>query len=298
MAKLVPWGKLYFEDDDIPVAIISLEEAQSRRSTLIERGFPTDLVNGFWPACDMRGLPDSALHSYKEYFDIKRIYGRPPVSAELGCLFSHTAIIKWLAEQDVVSSVIIFEDDVVLDESNGFEGLTQLAEGLSGFAKSGKPYICHLGLKKEQWKFALTRKILTEFSLRHEQDLFNLVDSKSKIWRAHAYIISKRAAKQYLEMVDKTGFLADDWKFIISQTSAKFIFVTPPMFTQDEEVVSTIDPNKERELVNSQQAHNGNNVSKSTDFRKNVNNALKAIKRSLKTFAFRCFRTLPGKKLY
>nr|WP_290701609.1 glycosyltransferase family 25 protein [Halomonas sp. UBA3074] len=298
MANLVPWNKCSLEVGDIPVAIISLEDAQRRRSTLIERGFPSDLVNGFWPACDMRDLPGTELQSYKEYHDIKRIYGRPPVSAELGCLFSHSAIIKWLAKQDVISSVIIFEDDVVPEELNGFEKLIKLAEGLSDFAKLGKPFICHLGPRPEQWKFAFTRRIHKELSFNYEQDLFNFVDAEAKLWRAHAYIISKGAAEEYVKVAERTGFLADDWQFIVKQTKSKLIFVNPPLFTQDEQVESTIDPGKEREVTDIRQVSNDSRLLRSVPFEKNVIKTLRVIKLSLKALVFSCFRALPGKKFY
>lgn len=291
MANLVPWNKCSLEVDDIPVAIISLEVAQSRRSTLIDRGFLSDLVNGFWPACDMRGLPDSELQSYKEYSDVKRIYGRPPVPAEIGCLFSHSAIIKWLSEQSTVSSIIVFEDDVIPAELNVFEKLTELAEDLSGAARAGKPFICHLGPRPEQWKLAYTRNVHKDFSHTCGLDLHDFVDVKARLWRAHAYIISKAAADRYTEVFKKTGFLADDWKFIMEQTRSKLIFVNPPLFIQDEEVESTIDPEKARDAYDSSKALSSNRR------RNGLTGTLRVIKRGAKSVCVQIFRSLPSIRL-
>lgn len=250
MGKLVPCNKTPLEVDDVPVAIISLSDAVKRRETLIDRGFSPELVNNFWPACDMRGLADSELQRYGQYKDIQNIYSRPPLPAELGCFLSHSEIVRWLSEQDIVSQVVVFEDDAIPETSRSLDLLSALTDFWEPFAKDGNPFICHLGPRPDQLRSAFIRKIAKRkaFGVR-EIDLFELVDSKTKLWRAHAYIISKEAAKHYVELVNKTGFLADDWHFIASGSKSKMFIVTPRLFAQDEDAVSTIDPGNKRFLA-------------------------------------------------
>jgi GR25 family glycosyltransferase involved in LPS biosynthesis len=257
MGQLVPWNKSSLEIGDVPVAIISLSDARGRRNTLRKRGFSPELVNNFWPACDMRVVADAELRNYSQYNDIKAIYNRSPIPAELGCLFSHSQIIRWLSEQDIVSQVVIFEDDVIPTTRKSLEVLCKLTEFLEPFARDDKPYVCHLGPRPDQWRSVFTRKIVKKngFSVS-DIDLYELVDKKSSIWRAHAYVISKKAADRYVEMFSKTGFLADDWRLIADRTGSKMILAAPPLFTQDEDVVSTIDPGNNRLLIDQLKSSN------------------------------------------
>jgi GR25 family glycosyltransferase involved in LPS biosynthesis len=300
MTKLVPWNKNPLEIGDVPVAIISLSDAKARRATLIERGFTPELVNGFWSACDMRGLADSELQPYSQYHDIKKLYGRPPVSAELGCFFSHSAIIKWLSEQDTISQIIVFEDDVVPEAFSNFEKLTGLVNALAEVADSGKSFICHLGPRPAQWELAFTRKISKNSANVPGLDLFDFVDKKARLWRAHAYIMSKGAADRYTQIVNQTGFLADDWHFIADQTMSRLIIANPPLFTQDEEVESTIDPENKRILI-----MNSANASRKKfglldglKFFRIFRKCKIFFKRFIKYLLVSFYRALPGRSIY
>lgn len=299
MAKLVPWSKTPLETGDVPVAIISLADAKGRRATLLERGFMPELVNGFWPACDMRGLLDPELQSYRQYHDIIKLYGRAPVPAEIGCFFSHSAIVQWLSEQDKVSQVIVFEDDVVSASFSNFSKLVNLANSLSKLARSGQPFICHLGPRPEQWKSAFTRRISRGYSKVPGVDLFYFADRKARLWRAHAYIISKGAADRYTKLINRTGFLADDWHFIAGQTMSKMIFTNPPLFIQDGNVESTIDPYNKRVLINGEhfsRMRTGvlEGLTLVRIFRKGVIVFKRLGKYSLAKF----YRALPGKDIF
>lgn len=300
MGKLVPWSKSPLEIGDVPVAIISLADAEGRRKTLIDRGFSPELVNGFWPACDMRGVPDSDLRSYSQYNDIKQRYARPPVSAELGCLLSHRAIVKWLSEQDVVSQVIVFEDDVLPATYSSFENLCDLSDSLSKYANAGNPFICHLGPRPEQWKSAIARKVTTtSCSGFSGVDLFELVDKKAGLWRAHAYIISKDAADRYTKYINGAGFLADDWQFIVNKTMSKMILVSPSLFTQDEDVESTIDPENTRVLLNAEIASTKNmTVPDWLSVRSVFQRGVRLVKRYVKALVVKFYRALPARNLY
>ncbi len=298
MAQLVPWSKSPLVKGDIPVAIISLEDAKARRSALIDRGFPPELVDGFWPACDMRNLSETELQAYSQYHDIEKIYGRLPISAELGCLFSHSEIIKWLSRQDAVSQVIIFEDDVIPNGCNSFQQLCSLAASISDTKKPGQPVICHLGPKPEQWKSSFVRRISRKCKTFTGLKLFDLIDKRSGLWRAHAYVINKPSAVRYGELADKTGFLADDWRFISEATKSRIVLVDPPLFIQDEEVASTIDPKSTRGLINSvvgsskKEYHLGAKSFSLFFFR-----ISRLVKRILKVFLARMLRALPPKQL-
>lgn len=299
MINLVPWNKRPLENGDVPVAIISLPDAIHRRNTLIERGLTPSLVNGFWPACDMRSLPDSELQCYRQYLDIVNLYGRAAISAELGCFFSHSAIIKWLAEQKNVSQVVVFEDDIVPGFSSHLDTLRNLAEAFSEYAGSSEAFICHLGPKSGQWRSAFTRRISKRGYNIPNLDLFDLVDKKTGLWRAHAYVINKEAARRYTKLAEKSGFLADDWRFIIDQTMSRMILTHPPLFSQDEDIDSTIDPENMRETA-----------AEETDIRKGfgciyllkvkiaIQKGCRAFKFGVRACLVKIFRSLPRKKLY
>lgn len=291
MAALVPWNKVPAAKGDVPVAVISLPDATGRRAALVQRGIPADFVNGFWPARDMRDVADPELHSYREYHDIKERYGRAPVSAELGCFFSHSAVIRWLAEQDKFSQAVVFEDDVVPESSRCLDALRDLAGALAGPADSGAPFICHLGPRPGDWRGAFTRRISIAGSTVPGVNLVDFVDKTAGLWRAHAYIISREAAQRYVEATRRSAFLADDWRFITDQTMSRMILVTPRLFAQDEEADSTIDPERERALRNSEK-----------DFGKSVEHAAQnggsVLERYCRSILVRFCRALPGKRLY
>jgi len=299
MGKLVPWSKSPLEIGDVPVAIISLADAEGRRKTLIDRGFSPELVNGFWPACDMRGTPDSDLQSHSQYHDIKELYGRPPISAELGCFFSHSAIVEWLSVQESVSQVVVFEDDVVPEMARSLDSLIEVAGALSVPEESGMPLICHLGPRAEQCRAALARRVSVSGHEGLGIEILDLIDKKARLWRAHAYIINKAAAKKYTELAKGSGFLADDWRFIADQTQSKLVFLNPPFFSQDEEVESTIDPSNKRlgwnSPIRSNLSLNFDALLKSKYIYRKILSKLARIFRL--SFAI-IFRALPRKKIY
>lgn len=300
MIKLVPWNKIPLEHDDVPVAIISLADGGERRQNLINRGFTPALVNDFWPACDMRNLSDSKLRSHKQCSDIELIYGRPPLPAELGCFFSHGAIMKWLANQDEVSQAIVFEDDVIIPEDDSLETLSRISGYFLQFAKLGHPFICHLGPRPEQWSSAFVRRVTRSGYFESSRiGLYELKDKKTRLWRAHAYIISKAAAKSYTELASQTGFLADDWRYISDNTRSKMVLASPPLFTQDEEVKSSIDPDNKRFLTNRAIE---NKLSLSPSLRTTILRYSKKlpifIKNTVKKLMLKGYRCLPVKSLY
>lgn len=298
MPALVPWNKLPLERGDVPMAIISLPDATRRRAALIERGMPADFVHAFWPARDMRDVPDAELQSCSQYRDIKTRYARRPVSAELGCMFSHGAIIKWLSEQDEASLAVLFEDDVVPASLRSLEALKNLAEALLEPARSGAPFICHLGPRAEQWSSAFTRRVATSGSMIPGLGLMELVDRKAGLWRAHAYIISRGAAERYVDLMRRSGFLADDWRFITDQTRSRMLFVNPPLFTQDDAAGSTIDPGNTRVTLNSERdAGNDGGSRPLAESRHTFQIVGEAFKRFGRALLVRFCRVLPGRRL-
>ncbi|MBA6414061.1 glycosyltransferase family 25 protein [Parahaliea sp. F7430] len=292
MVNLVPWTKSNLKVDDVPVAIVSLDDASNRRSTLIKRGFDSELVEYYWPACDMRNISACDLRTRKEYFDFKNTYKRPPIPAELGCFFSHSQIIKWFTKQNSPSQLIIFEDDVIPSNPRAFKQLADLASCLSEAAYSGHTYILHLGVRPEQLKLPLLRRISKKTINVPGLQLFDLADKTSEIWRSHAYIISKSAAIKYQDVTHDTVILADDWRFIMNTTKCKLLIAQPALFTQ-------IDPSLARQSESNFTFYSDKySIEKSAIFNSIANTAALITRQLCRRVLALVYSVLPYKRLF
>jgi hypothetical protein len=208
-------------------------------------------------------------------------------------------VIRWLSEQDRFSQVVVFEDDVLPESCRYLEALRDLAEVLAEPANLGAPFICHLGPRPEQLRTAFARRISTAGSNVSGVKLMDLVDKKARLWRAHAYIISREAAQRYVDLVGRSAFLADDWRFITDETMSRMVVVTPCLFAQDEEVDSTMDPERKRVLGDSERGSAKSvGVMGSLDSQHVPQSRRRVLERYWRAILVRFCRALPGKSLY
>lgn len=242
MSRLVPWNKLPKESGDVPVALISLDGATSRREELVKRGFSREWVQGYWPATDLRFTSQEDLNRNATYKTITSTYGRDILPGELGCLFSHRAVIDWFSENSEASLLVVFEDDAIPTSLDFSIKLSALVAVFEEKAKSGEAFVCHLGPPERQWKRSFSRKISSRALSAMDIALYRHFDKERQIWLAHAYVISKEAAIRYSQSSVKHGFMADDWRRIIDQSGMAFFSVFPGIFSQADTSPSSIDP--------------------------------------------------------
>ncbi|GAA0789785.1 glycosyltransferase family 25 protein [Marinobacterium sediminicola] len=245
MCRFVSWKRAQNGECEIPVAIISLAGARDRRNILLEKKFPSEWVEDYWPASDMRYIPFEELNSSDLYIKMKEFYSRDILPGEIGCLQSHAKVIEWFFKETESPLLMILEDDVTSSEAYKDGCLEKIAPFLYEEAIKGGAFICHLGPRGNQWKKAASEKIFTVRHHKYKISFHKHVDKKRSLWLAHAYIISREAAKRYIRCFDQ-GFLADDWGRIKEICKMDITYVVPGLFYQEGDIESSIDPDNKR----------------------------------------------------
>lgn len=225
----------------IPVAVISLPESADRRATLLENGFPREMVENFWPALDSRGFSHDELSSFVSLEAYDQLVGGLPRRGRTGNAISQRNAMAAMCESGA-HAMLIFEDDAFAVAPEVFDLMADLLAPLYEHAVTGGAFICHLGVKRSQRRcgtnMILSRGALDFFSrwrLRDAGRSFN-------IWRSHAYLISRTAALRTIkgETPMRTG--ADDFgaRYELGYFE-RFFFIEPGLFCQSELTESLIE---------------------------------------------------------
>lgn len=248
MKDLSSWKASMQDKNSVPLAIISLPEAETRRDALIVDGFPADWVVNYWPATDMRSAEQADLEELDMYRRIKQKYGRVILPGEIGCLLSHMAAIKWFYEESAADFLVVFEDDILPTRPDFVGKLSELVTFFSKSELKEKAFICHLGPRPTQWKSSFSRKIFSAVFADSEMAIYQHIDNQRGLWRAHAYIVSREAAARYSSHSYSVDFLADDWLKIKKKLAIDLLFVAPRIFSQNTTFGSMIDEQGQRQV--------------------------------------------------
>ena len=246
MAKLdfVNWQNLVnatAPECTVPVAIISLDEAQERREKLIAHGIPADWVENHWSAKDTRALDDD---------EVARLVDLSSYTALVGAKLRMGRIGNALSQRDAMAAmaasgaplVMVLEDDVGLVDPRSLDVLAHLLEPLHRYAHSGAAFMCHLGVQRRQRRRVQNRVVLETVSQATMPWILREAGPSPKIWRSHAFIMSSTAVQRLVagETPMRTG--ADDyWQRSELGYFDRFFFAEPGLFFQDESSESLIE---------------------------------------------------------
>ena len=242
------------------VCLLSLAEAKERRERLLQRGLPRAWVTHFQSGLDQRQTPQQELEALPLYQRLAATYQRPLLPGELGCLQSHLAAVTAFARQEGADArqegadhdwLLILEDDVVPLTPNFLPQLELLVTRLKQSCWQARPLVCHLGPLPRQERSSLARRLHCPSLAASGLQLFEQVDSRRSLWRAHAYLINRAAAKSYLQAEDAWAWLADDWLGIKQGLGLQLLFTRPRLFGQDDDQASCIALNEQQAAVRS-----------------------------------------------
>lgn len=246
--RILPWfqASSYVGHDVLPVAVISLPDQSERRRLLTERGVPAGWLHPYWSASDLRTATAQELAAFVDLDAYPTFSGEPLRAAVVGCATSHRHLAQWLSATSF-PLLLVLEDDVVPNITDPGAAVLEVARQLWPAAVRGDSFVCHLGTKPEQLDQSLRRPLKRPANCQAEPCLWWHIDPRPTIWRAHAYLISRGAAQQTVELEPRMRSVADDW--ILRRDLGlidRLYLIQPRIFCQDESLPSTLGIPPER----------------------------------------------------
>lgn len=227
-------------DAIVPVAVISLADMTSRRDKLVLGNVPAAWVECYFPAADMRCAERLECDGVADLTKILGDYGREFSPGEIGCALSHHLVYRQFLDSSCDLALVLEDDSLPCD--NGVEQVAQLAASLLAAARGGKSFVCNVGLPEFYTQSHIIRAVELQNVSEQQVELFEHVDPRFSLWRANAYLISRRAARDIVKREEKVCVLADDWSRRRRDGSVKrLLFPDKPLFSQDQTLGSTIE---------------------------------------------------------
>lgn len=210
--RVSPWSEDRSNSDDVPAAMLSLSVSTERRARQLLGGMPADLVEGYWPSTDLRTASKTALTEYADAEAFSRNIGRPPLPAEIGCAVSHRKAAAHLLAAGA-PLMVLFEDDGQPVEPEAWEVLRGILSRLQAPAREGLSFLCHLGVPPRQRPRNINRILKPGKALQGHRWRLRDAGPAPKIWRAHAYVLSRAAAEGIVKTQSPVVTVADDFAF-------------------------------------------------------------------------------------
>lgn len=240
MPKVARPTKDLGSDTIVPVAVISLADMTRRRDKLLLGNVPAAWVECYFPAADMRRADRRECDGVSDRAKILGNYRREFSPGEIGCALSHHLVYSQFLYSPY-DLALILEDDS-LPCNNGVEQVAHVAASLVAAARDGKSLVCNVGLPELYTQGHIVRAVDLHSASVQEVGLFEHVDPRFSLWRANAYLISRRAARDIVNYEEKVSVLADDWSRRRRDGSVKhLLFPAKPLFFQDQTLGSTIE---------------------------------------------------------
>jgi glycosyl transferase family 25 len=221
----------------VAVAVLSLDDCPERRAALLQRALPPAWVEHYWPAADLRHQPAEQASRFLSAEPNRLRYRRPWRSSEVGCALSHrSALLAFLATP--ARLLLVLEDDVIPTCTALLPALRQVVMPL--LEARPQALFCHLGPRPEHLDPADLRAL--RLAQPGQLPPLRLHQNRNRpLWRAHAYLISREAARRCLALEpDGLQLLADDWQ-ARRQAGAlgRLLVAAPALFVQDDDAPST-----------------------------------------------------------
>lgn len=192
----------------IPIYVISLVDQTDRRNSVTNLFKQINLEFNFVNA--VRG---SKLDAGFFYNRNNNFYRRQLTPGEMGCSISHQVAYNELLKSPH-EYMIILEDDVILNDLKFFEVEFDL--------DANKDCLIFLGGQE-----GLRRGRLLSCVRNSKVQFFKNIIFAYFFQRTCAYIISKRRAKDLINLWERKTFLADDWYYILSNSNFKSVGYIP-----------------------------------------------------------------------
>jgi GR25 family glycosyltransferase involved in LPS biosynthesis len=230
-----------YDPDILPVALISLEDEGGRRATLVKNGIPISWSNHHFKAVRI----NEEEQQFKDIINMEKmakLKGDKIFAGEIGCAYSHRCVAQWLATSPF-ELMLIVEDDIVPCCSNYENKVINIANSFQKLAQRGQSFMVHLGLPNRLDKGSYARPVYFSSSFRKDMPYsisMHIGDDRT-IWYAHAYLLSKQAAINAINIEKKLMTLADDW---VSRRHLglldKIFYCHPRIFEQNLSLYSCI----------------------------------------------------------
>ena len=207
-----------------PAYVISLAGGADRRTLMTERLGAAGIAFSFFDAIDGRGF-DVESQAVYDGPARRAKYGHGLIGGEIGCLLSHRAVLRIIAEADK-GPALVFEDDVVLSPD---------------FAK----VVSALMQRQDRWelvRFQGSKKVMGQ----RQRPILDLGGGywMTRLWStpggAHAYLVSPSGARKLLRWLDRTPFPIDNLMGRPWKTGVGNFTVRPGMAVQDKDLESAI----------------------------------------------------------
>jgi glycosyl transferase family 25 len=174
--------------DRMAIRIISMKSSHDRRAMMqsqLEKLATKEWA--FFDACEE--LPSTLPYDAKKTF---RNLRRDMSKGEQGCFASHYSLWKWFVAQDIYSSLVILEDDVVLDLTF-FDRLPEFIKNMP-----------QLGYLRLYAKTPTAIKLLGFVSGKH------VMRHKAMAYGTQGYVLRKSAAQAFLSSITSISRPIDD----------------------------------------------------------------------------------------
>ena len=102
-------------------------------------------------------------------------------------------------------------------------------------------FVCHLGTRPDQLEQSLRRPLSLSAPLQEARRIWCHIDPRPTVWRAHAYLLSRGAARRIAAREPLMRSVADDWIRRRDLGLIKRLYlIDPRIFGQDETLTSTL----------------------------------------------------------
>ena len=250
----------------IEAILISLKDSTERRKRLLSEGFPTELIEGYLPACDLRYAAAEECSQYSDLISAQKFYKRRLMNSEIGCAVSHRLCYEKLLSSSAEIG-LIFEDDNLLNLDNAFELISRYKVYLRDVAGRDQAFICNLGMPSGISDDLMFRRVYYN-DRKFDSGLRYYVDHVHHVWRANAYLISRAAMRRILERERSICLLADDWSARIwNRTLDAIYYPSVALFRQNGELGTTVQNGTRLKLSTEIEAEKTRNYINSIVFR-------------------------------
>jgi len=209
---------------DIKIFVISLAREKQRREAMQKKLYGICDTFEFFDAIDGK---KERLSQHNDYIGLKRrlFYGKDLSDGELGCFFSHRALINKIVQEKIPFAVVL-EDDAIL---------------LNDF----KPTVESLLNTSYSWDFVrfLTKPKIqrkTQTIVANLFDNYQLLRIATAPGGAYAYIVSMKGAKKLQRSMEKVWCPNDTLMGQPLRTHAEILTVYPPIADWDKSFNSAI----------------------------------------------------------
>lgn len=209
---------------NLPVYVISLPEAEERRTRISAHLQDLGLTYRFFEAVDGRHFN---VQAHPDYNGRRRrlCYGRDLTGGELGCALSHRAVCEDIRAKGVPLALVL-EDDVVLNAD-----VPAVLAALSGMTD-----------RFDLVRFLGSRKVagLQQKTIADLGNGYSLNRLRTTPGGAHAYVITLSGAERLLQAMRRIDVPVDTLMGMVWRTGLRSYIVQPGLSYQDADLPNYI----------------------------------------------------------